>query len=193
MARLPFRTCVALLGLLVASASQAAILTITPDKSVYQVGELIVLDVFGDPEDDIGGFIMGHIFFSESLANFESASQWPMTSFGGLVTFTLGELSHLPGIVEAFNQAQSTTANPADCCLMAQVVLRALSPGELTFEWGEEGLPLGSDRRLRFFGLTQETAPGVDVTIVPEPSSLTLLLLGLIGLAREKAHLRKRS
>ena len=67
---------------LCAAQGMAATLTITPDKSVYQIGEQITLDVFGDAEGEAAHLIVGAIRFDPALVAFVSGGQRALTSFG---------------------------------------------------------------------------------------------------------------
>jgi hypothetical protein len=87
----------------VASASDAATLTITPDKQVYPVGEQITLNVLGDSEGGTDNAIFGRILFDPDLASYVSSSQDLLTFLGG--PFWIGGLlTGGVGFGDAFNQ-----------------------------------------------------------------------------------------
>ena len=170
-----------------ASAAQTATLTITPDKQVYQVGEQIVLNVFGDSEGAQASIVVGRILFDSGLADYAGSHQDALTSFGGL-TWGLEPLVGGVGFGDAFAQFVSLNPFPVDGPLTASVTLVATAPGTLAFSWATSG-----PRTLDFFGITN--APGGSVTVVPEPFTGALVMLGLVAtsLARRRiGHLSHR-
>lgn len=173
----------ALATLLLAASAPAATLTITPDKTTYLVGETITLNVFGDSEEAQDLAIFGRILFNAELTDYVDSSQEQLTAFGGALLWTVGLLGGGVGFADAFSQIGGLSPIPADDPLMASVTLLANAPGVLDYVWETSG-----DARLDFFGLTN--APGGSVTIVPEPATGLLLVLGLLGLGcRRVAHL----
>jgi hypothetical protein len=164
----------------VAAGAHAATLTITSDKSTYQVGESITLTVLGDSGGVPDLAINGRLLFEPELAEHVSASQSQLTSFGSILWIRTA-LSHGEGFADAFDQTVGTTPFTVDQALTSIVVLRAIAPGELNFDWAVD---FGVDS-LGFFGLTN--APGGSVTIVPEPSTGWLLALGLAALCSQRA------
>lgn len=173
--------------LLAAATSQAATLTITPDQDVYQVGDLITLNILGDAEGAADISVSGFILFEPDLADFVSSSQTPLESSGGLWDDTV--LGGGEGFARAFSQLTVPFGTPLvpENLLEATVVLQATGVGVLEVDWSTE-----QSRNLIFFGLTD--APGVAVTIVPEPSTCTLLGLGLTWTAiGRRARMRSKA
>lgn len=170
-----------------ASAAQTATLTITPDKPVYQVGEEIVLNVFGDSGGAQASIVVGRILFDAGLADYVTSHQDALTSIGGQLTWFLSPLEGGDGFGDAFEQSPSVNPFPVDGPLTASVTLVATAPGTLAFSWATDGL-----LPLDFFGLTN--APGGSVTIVPEPSTGVLVVLGLMatGLTRGRGERVRR-
>jgi len=170
------RTIVALVLLLaMSSAAQTATLTITPDKQIYEIGEQIVLSVFGDAEGAADNFIIGRIRFDSSVAEYVSSAQEPLTSFGGGIPWVGFSLFGGDGFADAFIQFVGDSPFPVDGPLTASVVLLATQAGTLEFSWETTG-----DLSLDFFGL--RSAPGGNVTIVPEPATGALMALGLVAI-----------
>jgi hypothetical protein len=169
------RATLAILAL--ATSAHAATLTITPDKSTYQVGETITLSVFGDSEGGVDILVYGRLLFNSGLTAYLGSSQQGLTTFNGFFTWVNGSLTGSPGFADAFNQSCCQSSAPVDGPLFAEVSLRATAPGTLTYAWDLVSVENG----LHFFGLTN--APGGSVTIVPEPATALLLGLGLLGIA----------
>jgi hypothetical protein len=160
------------------SAAEAATLTITPDKAIYAVGETIMLSIVGDSEGGADSFVTGRLVFDASLAEYVTGSQTPLTSFGGAVPWATFPVGGGAGFADAFHQIVSPNPFPVDNLLEATVILIATAPGSLDIAWGSIGV------ELRFFGLT--SAPGVSVTLVPEPATLLLVSAGVLALAQRR-------
>ena len=163
--------------LLAAHIASAATLTMTPDKSVYQVGEPIVISIFGDAEGAEAPVVSGRILFDPDLAEFVEANQELLTSPnppGPSLPWSPGPLDFGEGFADAFLQGPgSPNAFPVDNTLSASVTLRATAPGTLDLAWQTET----GQTPLIFFSL--RNAPGASVQIVPEPSAAALLALGI--------------
>lgn len=164
----------------ISASTHATTLTITPDKSIYAVGETISLSVLGDPQGAEDGSIYGKVLFDASVAGYIGSSQDTLTTFG--IPWLLGKLSGGPGFAEAFNQLFSGNPFPVDGPLSANVVLVATAPGTLSYSWDT------AVDKLRFFGLT--SAPGGSVTIVPEPSSALPVASGFFAIALQRKRRR---
>ena len=160
-----------LLTVIAATATSAVTLTVTPERSVYSVGEEITLSVFGDPQGASGFSAFGRLQYDPSLARFVGASQSPLTSFA--VPWTLCVLENGPGFVDAFCQIRGVSPQPVDNALASTLVLQATNTGMLTLAWLEDMSPFS----LEFFGIADPQ--GATLTIVPQPSTGALLSLGL--------------
>ena len=159
---------IALFGAL--SASSAPILSITPSESSYRVGDLIVLQIHGDPNGVAAGTIFGRLVFESALATWVSSEQQFLSFFGGGFPWVGFALGGGEGFADAFNQVGGPVAVP-DGTLTATVSLQAAQPGTLSLSW---------DDPLVFFGIAKP--PDVVITIVPEPSTASLTALGIVGL-----------
>lgn len=171
-------------ALQVATEAQAVTLVITPDKATYQMGEEIIPQVSGESGAVRDIQVFGRILYDERLAEPVAASQVIMTGFG-VVPWLDSGLTNRPGFSDAFSQGAGATELPGDG-LSATVTLRALAPGTLDYAWQTEG---DLNLILDFFGL--QDAPGGSVTIVPEPSTGSLLASGLVAFGA--ARLRGRA
>ena len=145
-------------ALALATSASATTLTITPDASVYQVGETITLSVLGDPEGVQTNVIFGQILFDPSFAGFVGSHQEQLTFFNGAVAWFVGPLGGGSGFADAFHQIAGSPLG-ADVPLVATVTLLAAAPGTLNYAWQTQG----GFTNLRFFGLTD--APGGSVAV----------------------------
>jgi hypothetical protein len=166
-----------------ATGASAASLTVVSNKTTYSVGETITLTVNGDDSTTTAYFMYGRLNYDGSLVDSGTRTQTALT--GPYGKWTSGALvandTNLPGPgsnSEAFNQgttyAQGANQLPG---LLSTVTLIAQAFGVVNVDW-DTTTP---GNQLFFFGLT--SAPGTTFTIVPEPSTVALIGLGLIGLA----------
>lgn len=178
-----------------ASAAKAATLTVTPDKTSYEVGETITLSIVGDAEGAAALGIQGYLLFDKTLAGFVSMSQQPLVS--GTTTWLVGgalrnceSSPQLRSGCLLFNQIlpiAGATGVP-DNLLIATLQLQALAPGVLDFSWDTD---TQSGLHLMFFGLPD--APGASVLVhSPEPGTGLLLALGLVQLASLRGSIRRK-
>lgn len=167
-------TALALVAVLAAPASGAT-LTVTPDRSTYQVGDTITLDVVGDPEGMLANSVFGFIVFDAEVASYQASHQQPLTEFGRpwtLGTLTGGVDFAGRGFADVFSQFGGLGGSRPENELIASVTLMALSEGVLEFDWGFD---------FQFFDVPEPPIPSV--LIVPEPSTLALAALGMLGTA----------
>jgi hypothetical protein len=170
-----------------ATSAAAATLTVTADKSTYQLGETITLSVVGDAMGASTDVVFGRLTFDGVLADHLGSSQIGLTSFDGAVPWIIGPLTGGDGFADAFSQAAGASPFVPDEPLSATVLLLTNGPGTLDVQWD-----LGpSSSQLRFFGLTN--APGATVTIVPEPASGLLVTLGLLAIGIGTSNGRRRA
>lgn len=162
-------------ALVVAATASAATLTVTPEKPTYQVGETIVLDVFGDSAGETTQFIFGRLLFDPDRASYITSSQQPLLTGFGMNTWTQNALAggvDEQGFGDAFNQIRGLSPGAAANTLSSTVTLLAESAGSVELAWNDD-FP-----DLTFFSITD--APGTSVLIVPEPSTAGLLAFGLV-------------
>ena len=178
------RMLVILAAVVIPHGARAVTLTITPDQAVYQVGDTITLNVFGDAEGADAGLVFGRILFDADLASYVTSHQEQLTSFGGDPWILLA-LTGGAGFGDAFSQLISVNPFPVDGPLRASVTLLATAPGILGYSWQDD-----MDIPLEFFDIA--TAPGGSVVIVPEPSTRALLGLGTVALAIGRRSIRRR-
>jgi len=178
------------------TVAHAADLTITPDASSYDSGELITLTVTGTT-NPAGGEATTNIDVRVGFTNSSYVSSAadtalnPPPMFGPSTAWTVGgtQGTLVSGEVTVFNQIQglppggpfinTCNASFTNCFLNATVLMTAGSPGFAVFSFGA---------LTNFFGVGG--GPGTSVIITPEPGTAALMGLGLLGLAARGRGLR---
>ena len=168
------------LGLLaIASAASAVSLSVSPDKLTYSVGETITLTVSGDDAGVTAYGIHGRLIYDGALVNNGTRTQ---NRAGPVGVWTVGPLAAAdtngPGsFSDAMNQSTPSMTDAANYPGVVSVVtLIAQAVGIVDVQWNAT-----DPNQLFFFGIT--SAPGTSFTIVPEPTTAALLVLGLLALS----------
>jgi len=179
-----------------ATSASAATLSIVANKSTYSVNEQITLLVNGDAQGATAGGIYGRIVFDGSLINLTNGvinntanaqcgpAVLQCTSGQKLIAsgWVKGSLenndTNAPNsTVEMLDQATLAPSTQTATNPISTAFLVAQNAGVVNISWDTAPGTLA----LNFFGLT--SAPGTTFTIVPEPTTVALLGIGLIGLA----------
>ena len=161
-----------------AMGASAASLTVVSNKTTYNIGETITLTVSGSDAGASAYSIFGRLEYNGALVGAGTQSQINM---GGWVK---GSLNAAVGSSVAFDQVAGlvglVASNLSDVSNtpFSTVTLIANAAGLVNVTWNTD-LPSGF--ALTFFGITNSA--GTSFTIVPEPSTVALIGLGLIGLA----------
>ena len=154
-----------------AHATSAASLTMETDESIYTVGESIVVTLLGDTGGEFALAVFVDVTYDASLViEPPQATQTPITAFEGALTWPSANLPCEPSRCRVFNAISSQTSADPDIEI-GTLVLTAAAPGVLAIGTHE----------VNWF--SAPPPPDVTVTIVPEPGTLALLGLGLLGLA----------
>jgi hypothetical protein len=154
-------------------SANAATLSIATDKTTYAPGETITMTITGDSEGGTAASVIGRILNTGAGGtSFVSATQSQLISFGGFLPWVMGGTTG----GKVFDQVGGLSPLPVDNLLTSTVFWTADTLGVAAFDWLTSGT-----QPLSFFGLT--SGAGHTVTIVPEPTTASLMGLGLIGLA----------
>jgi hypothetical protein len=169
----------------IASTSSGAILTMSTDKLTYNVGETVTVTVFGDSEGVTTYGTFGRLVYSGALVDNDTRTQRP----GGGGT-TLAFLNSGDNGVDAFSDAfnrVNLNGGALPPGTLSTVTLIAKAVGVVDVNWFTTP---NTGFELHFFGLT--SAPGTSFSIVPEPTALPLIALGLLALGAARRPRRGR-
>jgi hypothetical protein len=163
-----------------ASAANAASVVLTSDSPTYNPGATITLTVTvtadaGEIDTSVFGVIQYQSTRVTPVALSIDQNPLPATANG---PWNQGLLPACTTVnCRAFSQTNTGGAINVANFVIGTMQFIAGAPNTATFVW--QTTPLS--QRLDFFGVTN--APGVTVTIVPEPTTAAMLGLGLFGLA----------
>jgi len=172
-----------------ASASATVSLSITspdPDNR-YAPGEAVTLQVFGTANaGETANTVSGSILYSSALfVTAGAGAGQPTTSQNAIPNFSPGAIQCTTNRCQAFNQVVlsglALAPNVTDFLLstLTFTVAASATPQLFTFNW--QSTPLVAN--LNWFGLDPLAQPGYTIQIVPEPTTVAMIGLGLFGLA----------
>ena len=166
---------------LASTANAATSVSLTSNKlTPYNTGEVITLTVTvtadaGETDTSVFGVVQYQGALVAPVAASQQQNQLPATAAG---PWNIGVLPACTTVnCRAFSQTNAGGAINTANFVIATLQFTASAPGTANFVW--QSAPVS--QRLDFFGITSD--PGTSVTIVPEPTTATMLGLGLFGLA----------
>jgi len=177
------RTLIAVATLIgLASAANAATLTVVADQANYLVGDTITLTVTGDTQGGTALLVFGRLLFDAPVAAYSTGApnQNALLAFGGALPWVTGPLSCGAASCEMMNQISPVVgqAVTSSVPLIATVSFLATAVGTSNVNWDtNQAGGFGLD----FFGLND--AAGTTINVIPEPTTAALLGLGMLGLA----------
>jgi hypothetical protein len=165
---------------LIAGSVEAATVGITADAASYDVGDTIVITVSTSSQGEVlftATAVVGYTGPVTSLASI------PTIPAGGWITSGSDPISS-PGFRLAFDALNCCGSDPGTG-FGATLTFSANAPGSATFTIG--GNP---NNAISFDFGTAAPGASVTVTIVPEPTTAALLLLGVFGLTLARRQIR---
>lgn len=168
---------IALSGIALASVADAASVNLVAVDPLVEPGDTITLNAFVSTEEfEVDPTAYGAVIYPGVAVAPATQQQFALPG-----NWTLGATPCNATSCVAFSQISDDGPVPISATnyLIATLTFDVLSgspAGVFQFDW-QTTPPPGLD----FFGVT--SAPGVSVTIVPEPSTAALLSVGLLGIA----------
>ena len=182
-------TSIAMGILLIGAAAHATVSVTLSASGAFTPGSVITLNTYVTADaGEIDNAVFGALWYTGSQVNGPldpgpggTQQQFSLPGAGWI----LGTLSCTTMRCLVFNQINSTLPQPAPVNVSNFLIgtnTFTIEPDELfgsviAFTW--QSSP--STQRLDFFGVTN--APGVSITVVPEPTTVALLGLGLCAIA----------
>ena len=173
-----FLTAIVFVVAISVSATAATSINLVASGSFTQ-GSLITLETFATADGgETDNTIFGAINFSDAFLN----SNAPGNSQVPLFT-SIGALTCTTAFCVAFSQVNAAgpiAVNLTNALIATTTFTATAAPGTtITFAWRTTP----TTQRFDWFGLTNGTPPSINVTVIPEPTTVALLGLGLVGLA----------
>jgi hypothetical protein len=168
---------IALSGVALASAADAASVNLVAVDALVEPGDTITLNVFVSTDEfEVDPTAYGAVTYAGVAVAPATQQQFALPGNWSLAATNCNATRCI-----AFSQISDDGPVPISATnyLIATLTFDVLSgspAGVFQFDW-QTSPPPGLD----FFGVT--SAPGVSVTVVPEPSTAALLAVGLLGIA----------